>query len=324
MAPAEADKAEAVEPSATGSVDINNERNDAAEETVEAFSDNGAPVIPINSCKQISTTAQKDGEDGKDPNATQAKPAQDGAVAETEATETAQADTNSPLPTDTAPTDDGWQALWDPLNQAWYFLHGPSGKTQWENPRVPEATQNTVGHLAVGYGRDGLERPSDWRTLWQNSWSADWYQDAANPTEPAAAEGSAPAIKGPAGRYNPAIHGSWDPNADYAREVRAAEDAQDPTPNIDTEIARNIIGAAHFNRVTGQFQTSDENKHSDEAKSKRQMEAFFNVDVAGNSHDGRSLKAERRNKKLSRDELKKFQEKKRKKKEERRRAWLRD
>jgi hypothetical protein len=64
--------------------------------------------------------------------------------------------------------------------------------------------------------------------------------------------------------------------------------------------------------------------HNDENKSKRQMTAFFDVDAAANSHDGRSLKAERRGKTLSKQELKAFKEKRHSKKEEKRRAWLRD
>ncbi|GJC94988.1 WW domain-containing protein [Colletotrichum higginsianum] len=83
---------------------------------------------------------------------------------------------------------------------------------------------------------------------------------------------------------------------------------------------------AQFNRFTGQFQTLGEgpDRHSDEAKSKRQMNAFFDVDAAANSHDGRSLKAERSGKKPSKAELKQFKEKRRARKEEKRRAWLRD
>jgi hypothetical protein len=65
-------------------------------------------------------------------------------------------------------------------------------------------------------------------------------------------------------------------------------------------------------------------RHSDDAKSRRQMNAFFDVDAAANSHDGRSLKAERSNKKPSKAELKAFKEKRRARKEEKRRAWLRD
>lgn len=64
--------------------------------------------------------------------------------------------------------------------------------------------------------------------------------------------------------------------------------------------------------------------HNDENKSKRQMNAFFDVDAAANSHDGRSLKAERRGKALSKKELQAFKNKRRDKKEEKRRAWLRD
>lgn len=64
--------------------------------------------------------------------------------------------------------------------------------------------------------------------------------------------------------------------------------------------------------------------HNDENKSKRQMTAFFDVDAAANSHDGRSLKAERRGKQLSKQELKAFKNKRRDKKEEKRRAWLMD
>ncbi|KAF7549442.1 hypothetical protein G7Z17_g6397 [Cylindrodendrum hubeiense] len=65
-------------------------------------------------------------------------------------------------------------------------------------------------------------------------------------------------------------------------------------------------------------------RHTDEAKSRRQMNAFFDVDAAANAHDGRSLKAERSGKKPSKNELKAFKEKRRARKEEKRRAWLRD
>ena len=54
------------------------------------------------------------------------------------------------------------------------------------------------------------------------------------------------------------------------------------------------------------------------------MNAFFDVDAAANSHDGKSLKAERSGKKLSKAEVKAFKDKRREKKEEKRRAWLRD
>lgn len=65
-------------------------------------------------------------------------------------------------------------------------------------------------------------------------------------------------------------------------------------------------------------------RHSDEQKSRRQLNAFFDVDAAANMHDGRSLKAERAGKKPSKKELREFKEKRRARKEEKRRAWLRD
>lgn len=86
------------------------------------------------------------------------------------------------------------------------------------------------------------------------------------------------------------------------------------------------MATGHFNRFTGRFQHEELNPevHNDENKSRRQMSAFFDVDAAANSHDGRSLKAERRGKTLSKKELKAYKEKRREKKEEKRRAWLRD
>jgi hypothetical protein len=89
---------------------------------------------------------------------------------------------------------------------------------------------------------------------------------------------------------------------------------------------QDYAAAARFNRFTGRFQNEAINpdNHNDENKSRRQMSAFFDVDAAANSHDGRSLKAERRGKTLSKKELKAFKEKRREKKEEKRRAWLRD
>jgi hypothetical protein len=89
---------------------------------------------------------------------------------------------------------------------------------------------------------------------------------------------------------------------------------------------QDYLAQAHFNRFTGKFQQADvgPEMHNDANKSQRQMNAFFDVDAAANSHDGRSLRAERRGKTLSKKELKAFKEKRHSKKEEKRRAWLRD
>lgn len=141
---------------------------------------------------------------------------------------------------------------------------------------------------------------------------------AAAPTasHPAAAP-APPEITG----YNPAIHGDYDPNAWYAK---LHEEPPAPASHEDPSYAEGYDATALFNRFTGQHQTEGAGRHSDEAKSRRQMNAYFDVDAAANAHDGRSLKAERSGKKPSRNELKFFKEKRKARKEEKRRAWLRD
>ncbi|KAF2021396.1 hypothetical protein BU24DRAFT_417054 [Aaosphaeria arxii CBS 175.79] len=144
---------------------------------------------------------------------------------------------------------------------------------------------------------------------------------------------SGPPKRRPAGGYNPAIHGNYDPNADYAIEARRQEEEDEAAAEAAAAVAAGLphptqdySTTAHFNRFTGRYQASgiNPNNHSDEAKSQRQMNAFFDVDAAANSHDGRSLKAERRAKQLTKKELQAFKDKRREKKEEKRRAWLRD
>ncbi|KAF8541607.1 hypothetical protein BDD12DRAFT_731797 [Trichophaea hybrida] len=117
-------------------------------------------------------------------------------------------------------------------------------------------------------------------------------------------------------QYNPAIHGDYDPTAPYAQVQEPVDDAAQYT------------ATAAFNRFTGKFQPSSSRQvpeaHNDENKSRRQMEFYFDVDAAANSHDGKSLKAERQTKKLTKKELKQFKEKRRARKEEKRKAWLKD
>lgn len=216
--------------------------------------------------------------------------------------------TNAPLPTNEEPpplpneappgepVDDGWEPIWDDRAQAFYFFNRFTKVSQWENPRVSDATQQ-VGPPGVGnYDRLAGVGPTD----------------------------AAPVKK--AGGYDPAIHGDYDPNADYAKmyEISSQTDAVGPATGPDPSDAYAATGA--FNRFTGKWQRADLNpdNFSDEQKSRRQMNAFFDVDAAANVHDGRSLRAERANKKLSKAELKAFKEKRREKKEEKRRAWLRD
>lgn len=215
---------------------------------------------------------------------------------------------NPPLPQGTAPPlpdeeppaqDDGWDAVWDENAQAFYFYNRFTQKSQWTNPRVPE----DAGPPGVGnYDRIGDEPPPNGEP-----------QEEAGKTEYTG--------------YNPAIHGDYDPTASYARAPpEAVSDPTDPSNQNGSDAKDLYAATGAFNRFTGKWQAADINpeNHNDENKSKRQMSAFFDVDAAANSHHGRSLKAERSGKKLSRQELKAFKDKRKEKKEEKRRAWLRD
>src|SRR5690606_16638458 len=123
--------------------------------------------------------------------------------------------------------------------------------------------------------------------------------------------------------YNPAIHGDYDPNAWYAKlheEPAAPAQTDSALGYYDTS----YDATALFNRVTGQFQTEGPRRHSDEAKRRRQVKAFFVVDAAAKENNEKSVKAERSGKKPSKNGLKFFKERRRARKEEKRRAWLRD
>ncbi|KAE8352750.1 hypothetical protein BDV28DRAFT_134558 [Aspergillus coremiiformis] len=191
-----------------------------------------------------------------------------------------------PLPKEAPPgKDDGWEPVWDASAGSYYFYNRFTGVSQWDNPRVPDAETP---------GPPGVEA-------------------SASP-----AEKTAPAVGG----YNPAIHGDYDPTAPYAQQYeKPPEDTSAGAPGMEPYAA---VGA--FNRFTGRWQAASQNPdyHNDQNKSYRQMNAFFDVDAAANNHDGRSLRAERSAKKLTKKELKMFKEKRREKKEEKRRAWLRD
>lgn len=205
---------------------------------------------------------------------------------------------NPPLPNETEPPlpeDDGWDPVWDPTAQAYYFYNRLTQASQWTNPRVPDAEPKapSVGSL------DTI----------------------------AAVRGTATSLTDQTplhGGYNPTIHGDYDPNASYATASNHdPSSAELPSASTGPEI---YTATGVFNRFTGKWQPHDINpeNHNDENKSRRQMSAFFDVDAAANSHDGKSLKAERSGKKLSKAEVKAFKEKRKERKEEKRRAWLRD
>lgn len=196
-----------------------------------------------------------------------------------------------PLPDEAPPRqdtedDDGWEPVWDANAQAFYFYNRITGVSQWENPRVPDAAAAAVA-VPVPTSQTEVE----------------------------------PLARG--GGYNPAIHGDYDPTAAYAQQYEP-DTQQSHTATADQLQSYATTGA--FNRFTGRWQDSSltPENFNDENKSRRQMNAYFDVDAAANSHDGRSLKAERSGKKLSKAEVKAFREKRRERKEEKRRAWLRD
>ncbi|EAW12671.1 WW domain-containing protein [Aspergillus clavatus NRRL 1] len=193
-----------------------------------------------------------------------------------------------PLPSEAPPgEDDGWEPLWDANAQAYYFYNRFTGVSQWDNPRVPAATAELPG---------------------------------VTPEREAPAKDKAPVVGG----YNPAIHGDYDPTADYAQQYEQPADGGVLGAGLDPNASYEAVG--QFNRFTGRWQDASLNPENfnDENKSRRQMNAFFDVDAAANAHDGRSLRAERSARKLTKKELKMFKEKRREKKEEKRRAWLRD
>jgi hypothetical protein len=176
-----------------------------------------------------------------------------------------------------------------------------------------------------------IQEDDGWAPIWEDSAQAFYFYNrftgATQWTNPRIPEASAPGVEvpqppaaRPAGGYDPAIHGDYDPTAWYAQPSEPEPSAAEQDP------AAAYAATAAFNRFTGRFQNPDlkPENFNDENKSKRQMNAFFDVDAAANSHDGRSLKEERSGKKLTKQELKKFKEKRKAKKEEKRKAWLRD
>ncbi|KAM7202353.1 hypothetical protein V8F20_004520 [Naviculisporaceae sp. PSN 640] len=198
-----------------------------------------------------------------------------------------------PLPNEAPPdqagayVDDGWEPVWH--ENTWWFYNRFTGSWSLENPRVP--SNGAIPQVPVVVPAQEIERGTT----------------ISDPTSIA-------------GGYNPAIHGSYDPNAWYAQNSRAVASVNQPPSGYE------YATAAYFNRATGQWQMPEmgAERHSDEAKSRRQMNAYFDIDAAANQHDGRSLKAERAGKKPTKAELKAFKEKRKAKKEEKRRAWLRD
>ncbi|KAK4623427.1 uncharacterized protein CLAFUR5_07419 [Fulvia fulva] len=126
--------------------------------------------------------------------------------------------------------------------------------------------------------------------------------------------------------YNPKVHGNYDPNAAYAQvhnQKRAEEQAAIVDPFAPPPGTAAYESTMALNRFSGSVQNQELNpeRHSDAAKSGRQMNAFFDVDAAANAHEGRSLKEERQSKKLSKEEVKAFNQARKEKKMKKRMAF---
>ncbi|KAK4106896.1 hypothetical protein N658DRAFT_34150 [Parathielavia hyrcaniae] len=222
-----------------------------------------------------------------------------------------------PLPAKPVPEsqDDGWDFHWNPNDQSYWFYNRFTGLWQKENPRMPVG-----GTTATLPSTSTIPTPAAPGTDPQQT-------ILSNPTSVA-------------GGYNPAIHGDYDETAWYAQPTTSSigtsyqPEGTDPLLHLFPDAhhhdnhSTDYTTAALFNRHTGQWQDAEQQqgpeRHSDEARARRQMRAFFDVDAAANMHDGRSLKAERSGIKPTKAELKAFKERRRAKKEEKRRAWLRD
>ncbi|KAL8370500.1 hypothetical protein RB595_000733 [Gaeumannomyces hyphopodioides] len=253
-----------------------------------------APSDPVASHEPGGYTAEDDakeeGEAGDDDATdTNGKPT-------TVSTTSQPADTQPPLPAEPGPEqsqsqDDGWDFTWHAEALRYYFFNRLTGESTWENPRVAASSSTTA------------------------------TADAAAGSQPPAP----PPLPTAAGGYNPAIHGDYD--TWYAQNGPKQDKVDDETPVVvGLADPGQLLSGVAFNRATGRPQRPDQGAdwHGDEGRARRQMNSFFDVDAAANAHDGRSLKAERAGKRLSKGELKHFKEKRKAKREEKKRAWLRD
>ncbi|OAA58554.1 WW/Rsp5/WWP domain protein [Niveomyces insectorum RCEF 264] len=221
-----------------------------------------------------------------------------------------------PLPNEPLPAvhdDDGWDPMWSDAHQAWYFFNRFTQQTQWENPRVPEATgtgaPGTVAPVAGGYNPaiHGDYDPNAWYAKGAAAGGAGDGDDA---------DGGAAGVLGLIGRGGENGEGDSDAAIAAAAAAAAALIQNSSLPGDNSVSGRPGRGGGGRGRK--------EPLGDEDTLAGRQLNGYFDVTAAAGAHEGRSLKAERSGKKPTRSELKAFKEKRRMKKEEKRRAWLRD
>ncbi|USP73017.1 ww domain-containing protein [Curvularia clavata] len=228
-------------------------------------------------------------------------------------------DSAPPLPDEPAPDakNNGWEPRWDPTSQAYYYFNHFTGVSQWECPRELETAP---------YPHNAYDTHNPHDRTYASGMPAMPSGYPVTSSAGAAEASSRPPRKW--GGYNPAIHGSYDPNADYAKaaleEEEEEEKAAAAAAHAPYGAAQDYSATAQFNRFTGKFQQAGNGPelHNDENKSKRQMNAFFDVNAAANSHDGRSLKAERRAKPITKQQIQAYKEKRKQKKDKKRMEFL--
>jgi hypothetical protein len=186
---------------------------------------------------------------------------------------------NPPLPEGPPPdsASDGWEAIWDATHNAYYFYNEFTGETTWTNPRVPEATETPAAIPSVPAAEQPYVDTSQYTPEEYNAYVA----AGGTPSDERDFSGLT---------YYQLQHGITDPSKVTAEDI-----------------ANSYAQTARFNRFTGKWQMDKKAEDfSDEAKAKRQMAFYFDVDAAANSHDGRSLRAERQQKKLTKKEVKAY------------------
>lgn len=264
---------------------------------------------------------------------------------------------HAPLPADAPPAhDDGWDCAWLEDHQRHLYWNKFTGERTWNNPRVPDSAYGEYGYGAGAHAYHAypVATSSGAYNAFQTGTNAP--EQSTYPAH-SSAHGASPYVSGPPGLppgtwhydsanpvhghadngatnndpvYNPKIHGNWDPNADYAVAARKRQEAAEQATAQPTAFPFGAPGsdgyaaAATFNHRTGQFQSSDvtADRHSDANKALRQQNAYFDANASANSHDGRSLKEERRNQKLSKAQLQQYRQKKADKKLQKQRDWL--
>ncbi|KXT03458.1 hypothetical protein AC578_1638 [Pseudocercospora eumusae] len=189
---------------------------------------------------------------------------------------------------------------------SYYYIHYDTQQTTWDEPAEPYWMWDPV-----------VQGPDTRIGLMKNGKSVETHGLADSKQKDEEYQG-----------YNPKIHGNYDPNADYAKfheKKRLEERELDEQKAFMTAAQQPDYGATMaLNRFTGRAQVGDfgPERYSDAAKSGRQMNAFFDVDAAANQHGGKSLKAERRQTRVSKEDAKRYNQERKEKKEKKRRGWL--